>query len=173
MDNMFDSFLNRLSYFTTKKGIRFFGPASRASLEAAERKLGVLFTNEMKNFWLKYNGCSLVEISIVGIPQLDYRGIPKSHDIVEINLDKHSFEFWPENCLELGRDGFGNFFVADTRQYNGYGEYPIYWLDHEKIGIYNEIAKIGEKYAHTFNVFLKRTLDEMIDLYNPDLTLKK
>lgn len=96
---MFDSFLNRLSYFTAKKGIKFFGPASGASIEAAERKLGVLFTNEMKNFWLKFNGCSLVEISIVGIPQLDYRRIPKSHDIVEINLNKRSFGFWPENCL--------------------------------------------------------------------------
>lgn len=173
LDNYFDSFVNRLGYFTTKKGIKLFNPASRASLAVVESKLSFQFTEEMKNFWLTFNGCRLVEIYIYGIPQQDYRRIPKSHDIVEINLVIRSSDFWPKYLLELGQDGFGNYFVADTRQYNHYGEYQIYWLDHEQIGSDNEVTKIGEKYAETYNGFLVRALDSMIEIYNPDGTIKE
>ena len=76
-------------------------------------------------------------------------------------------EFWPKEWLILGKDAFGNYYVADLNSSDANGEYPIMHVDHETL-----TATSMQPYASTYFGLLERLADQQIAEYTPDGILK-
>lgn len=92
-----------------------------------------------------------------------------SGEIVSQNLSKRAQDWWPAHWLELGSDGFGNYYVGDLSHQAMEAEYEILFIDHEAIG--REGA--ATSFASSYFQFLSRAIDEMMATYDPYGRIRK
>ena len=167
------SFINQLTfeleYFTNKKGIILYSPASEGAITIAERILGCNFSPQMWLFFKKYSGGRILEVNIQGIQSTGLRKIPKGIDIIESNQFLRTFNNWNPSWLHIGEDGFGNYYVVDLIKRSESGEYPVIFVDHEAIGK----KEFVYQYASSYSEFLIKVVGDMKQLYTPDGELKK
>ena len=156
--------LSELGYFTNKKGIILLPPTDGDAIRTAEKKLDCMFSPQMASFLTHYNGGRIFEITIKGVQSLGIKKIPKGLDILESNQILRTFDGWNPNWLEIGEDGFGNYYVVDVNRKLRNGEYPVVFVDHEAIG---EKDALMEYAAGYFDFILKAT-GEMKRIYTPE-----
>lgn len=162
MDVLFTNrFLSELNYFTNKKGISLLYPANYEDIRAAEKNLGCKFSPQMTFFLTQFNGGRIFEITIKGVQLLGVRKIHKGLDIVESNQVLRTFNGWNLNWLEIGEDGFGNYYVLDLNRKLKNGEYPVLFVDHEAIG--EDQATI--EYAEGYFEFVLKAISGMKKIY--------
>jgi cell wall assembly regulator SMI1 len=157
-----------LEYFTNKKGITLYDPATKEAINAAEETLGCNLSPQMKSFFIVHSGGRILEMSIQGVPSLGLRQLPKDINILYTNQLLRALPDWEPFWLYLGSDGFGNYFVADTNQLGEIGEYPIIFIDHEQIGN----KEFSFLYAKSYFEFLSKIVAEMKRIYTPKGELK-
>jgi len=164
MDAFFTNrFLSELNYFTNRKGITLFSPANNEDILAAEKTLGCRLSPQMKRFLTQFNGGRIIEITINGVQLPGLRKIHKGFDIVESNRVLRTFSGWNQNWLEIGEDGFGNYYIVDVNRILENGEYPVLFVDHEAIG--EDEATM--EYAEGYFEFVLKAIGEMKQLYTP------
>ena len=107
-------------------------------------------------------------MKINGVQLLGLKRIPNNISVVNRNFEHWSHKWWPKLWLDIGTDGFGNYYVADLSRRSESDEYQVLFVDHETLG--------GETSASVFALdflgFLERVIDEMIQLYTPEGQLK-
>jgi cell wall assembly regulator SMI1 len=169
MDSLFTNrFSSELNYFTNRKGISLLSPANDEEIQTSEKNLGCKFSPQMALFWKQFNGGRIIEITIKGVQFLGVRKIDKGLDIVESNQVLRTFDGWNLNWLEIGEDGFGNYYVVDLNRKLENGEYPVLFVDHEAIG--EEDA--STEYAGGYFEFVLKAISEMKQIYTPNGDLK-
>lgn len=168
MDEFLSNLEARLGYFKTRV-LRWYPPAPEEAIARAEMELRCNLSPQYKAFLRWHNGGYILEINLRGVQLLGIKRIPKRMDIVAQNLSNWSYEWWPRRWLELGTDGFGNYYIADLSRRDETGEYPILFVDHETLG--GEVAT--RDFAPSYFQFLSQVVDEMIDLYDPYGKLKR
>lgn len=169
MDTSFvHRFLDELGYFTNKKGISLLPPTNEEDILAAEKTLNCTFSPQMTFFLKQFNGGRILEVSINSVQSLGLKKIPGALDIVERNQILRTFYGWNSSWLEIGGDGFGNFYAVDTNRKSGNGEYPVVFIDHEAIG--EDEASV--EYAEGYFEFILEVIGEMKLAYTPNLDLK-
>lgn len=159
------------------KGLRYFSgkvinlnpAAPDEAISNAESRLDCVLSPQHIEFLRVHNGGRIVEIHINGVQLSGMKRIPKEMSLVDQNLDLWSHEWWPKQWLEMGTDGFGNYYVADLNHRNKGGEYPVLFVDHESLG--GEV--LVSVYASDFFGFLVKIVDEMIEIYTSEGRLKK
>ncbi len=159
---------HELKYFTNRKGIKFYEPATKEAIIAAEEALGCKFSPQMKSFFMIHSGGKILEMSVQGIPSVGLRQIPIELNIVYRNHLLRALPNWGPYWLFLGSDGFGNYFVANTDQMTDNGEYPINFVDHEEI----DDKEYSFLYANNYIEFLSKIVAEMKSFYTPEGDLK-
>jgi cell wall assembly regulator SMI1 len=170
MNTRLAQLLARLEYFEAG-AIRLAPPAPSDWIASCEDAIGHRFSPQVREFLLVHNGCEIVEIMLYGVPRKP-KSSRKGLNILTRFLDntvaedwnKAWVEDWNKAWLELGRDGFGNYFVADLANPDAAGEYPILLVDHEAVGRPNAARYFADDYF----TFMAQVIDEMIQLYEPD-----
>jgi cell wall assembly regulator SMI1 len=157
----------RISYFSDRV-LRLYPAAPDEAISNAETRLNCVLSPQYKEFLRIHNGGRIVEVHINGVQLLGSKRIPKEKSIVDRNLEMWSHEWWPKLWLELGTDGFGNYYVADLSHRSEADEYPVLFVDHETLG--GDI--ITSVFAPDYFSFLVKVVDEMIQLYTPEGRLK-
>lgn len=169
MDTPFvDNFVEELNYFTSRKGISLLPPATEEDILEAEKVLNCKFSSQMAYFLKRINGGRILEVNIKGVQSSGIRKIPRGLNIVGSNEILRTFEGWVASWLQVGEDGFGNYYVVDTAQHLNNGEYPVIFVDHEAIG--EEGSSI--EYAASYSEFLLKVVREMKKIYTPNGDLK-
>jgi len=167
MDNSLSNLEVRMKYFSNSI-LKFNPPAPEDAISLAESKLGIKFCTQYRKFLHWHNGGRIIEVHLYGVQLVGTKLISKDLDIVARNLSNRSFEWWQQNWLELGIDGFGNYFVADLTHRNVLGENTILFVDHETLGG----DTITSLRATSYFEFLYSILDEMIQIYDSNGNLK-
>ncbi len=158
-----NNFEGELEYFTNRKAIKLYRPDAEDVITLSEDKLGCAFSPQMKQFYSRYNGGRIFEVRIQGIPSIGFSHISKDYDIVETNMFLRKLKGWEPYWLDIGMDGFGNYYVADVNQRQLNGEYPIIFMDHEQIGN----RDFSSLYAESFSEFILKAVNEMKHIYSP------
>jgi cell wall assembly regulator SMI1 len=148
--------------------LKLYPGAPDEAIAYAESQLNCVLSPQYKEFLRIYNGGRIIEVHINGVQLLGMKRLPKGMSIVDRNFEFRSHEWWPKQWLELGTDGFGNFYVADLSRRNVENEYSILFVDHESLG--DDVFRPA--FALDYFSFLKKVLDEMIQLYTPEGRLK-
>ena len=154
-------FLDELEYFTNKKGISLQSPANEGEILAAEKILNCSFSPQMISFLRQYDGGFIIDISIDGVQYAEGRELPEGLDLIKTNQSLRTCPGWNPNWLEIGQDGFGNYFVADMTRKLGNGEYPILFVDHEAIGA----DDCSSEYSTGYFEFILKSVAEMKEIY--------
>jgi cell wall assembly regulator SMI1 len=156
----------RLSYFADGV-IKLYPGAPDEAISHAESQLNCVLSPQYKEFLRIYNGGQIIEVGLHGVQLLGLKRIPKQRSIVD-QYEFWSYEWWPKQWLEIGRDGFGNFYVADLSRRNVANEYSILFVDHETLG--DDVFRPA--FALDYFSFLGKVVVEMIQLYTPEGRLK-
>jgi cell wall assembly regulator SMI1 len=166
MNERLAQLLTRLEYFEAS-AIKLAPPAPSDWIASCEDAIGYRFSPQVREFLLVHNGCRIVEVGLYGVPKQ-----PKSSrrdlNILTRFLANTAIEAWNTSWLELGRDGFGNYFVVDLAKPDATGEYPILLVDHEEIGRPNA----AKHHAVDYFAFIAQVIDEMISRYEPNGRLR-
>lgn len=166
--NEFHMWLEKhLGYFS-KRILKLYQPAPEDAISNAETQLNCALSPQYKDFLRIYNGGRIIEVHINGVQLLGLERIPREMSITDRNIILWSREWWPNSWLELGTDGFGNYYVADLSSKYASEEFPILFVDHEEVGR----KGAASFFASEYNGFLQKIIDEMINLYSPDGKLK-
>ena len=152
MENKITGFEKHMDYFDNWREW-FRSPASPALIRAAEAKLGYPFSPQHKVFLATYGGGKIIDIAIFGV-----------NDLVWWNLDLMPSEWWPQSWFVLGRDGYGNYLVSDVQHPGLFGEYEVWFVDHEEV--------IGDDTPYTrlsrdFFGMLGWAVEDMKGMYSP------
>lgn len=162
MDERLAQHLSLLNYFRTHE-TRLLPPAIEDWIVSCELALRHHFSPQVREFLLTHNGSRIIEIWLYGVPKRPTSS-QRGPDIMTRYLANDATGLWNKSWLELGSDGFGNYFVADLANPSAEGEYPILIVDHEEIGRPNA-AKF---YAVDYFTLIAKVIEEMISLYEPD-----
>jgi hypothetical protein len=157
----------RLGYFADGV-IKLYPGAPDEAISYAESQLNCVLSPQYTEFLRIHNGGQIIDVGIYGVQLLGMKRLPKGRSIVDRNFEFRSYEWWPKQWLEFGRDGFGNFYVADFSRRNVANEYSILFVDHETLG--DDVFRPA--FALDYFSFLEKVLDEMIQLYTPEGRLK-
>lgn len=163
-----NQFLYELEYFTNKKRVSLLSPARQEDIWAAEKILNCTLSPQMIFFLEYFNGGRIFEVTIKGVQPIGVRKIPKGLDIIESNQILRTFYGWNSYWVEIGEDGFGNYYVIDTNRILGNGEYPIIFIDHEAMGEDNSSIE----YAGGYFEYVLKVIGEMKHTYSPNGNLK-
>lgn len=165
MNDRLAQILARLKYFEPRAiEIELAPPAPSDWILSCENAIGHRFSPQVREFLLVHNGCRIVEVRLHGVPKQPRSSRGELNILTSYHYNRQSFEGWNSSWLELGSDGFGNYFVADLAKPDASGEYPILLVDHEEIGRPNAARYFADDYF----AFMAQVIDEMIQLYEPD-----
>lgn len=167
MNRYLAQLLTRLQYFESS-ALRLAPAAPGDWIQSCEEAIGQRFSPQMREFLLVHNGCRIAEVRLYGVPKQP-RSSRGALNILTRCLDNQALDGWSRSWLELGSDGFGNYFAAELAKPNAAGEHPILWIDHEAIGRPHASKPLADDYF----ALIAHLIDEMMELYEPDGRLKR
>ncbi len=166
MNPQLANWLAQIQYFRGR-ALQLNPPTSEAAIYLCENTLEIKFDPLLREFLLIHNGGRIVEVHIHGVPT-STRTSKNAVNVYSRHLANRDNPHWKQHWLEIGTDGFGNYFVADLSSTGPQGERQVLLIDHENVGLPDAVSL----YAHNFPGFLSRMTLEMIRLYQPDGKLK-
>jgi len=142
-----------------------FGPVSAATVNAAEKRLGITLPADYKQFLCTTNG-GAPSPAVFAVPQcgdvlLDFlyglRGVPKPLDLEQEQSYAQEFDPLPAGFLVIGQDPGGNALLLDTND----GGAVYYW---DQVGFYPGTTLDGNTYPlnSSFTEFIE-SLRELSD----------